>query len=125
MKNMLLTYMNTSTAVSAGGTVPLGSAVHGIGRGIRLNGNNILYTDCGLTKFIATVSMTVTGTDPVTLSILEDGVVVASTTAKAQASGAAVSMTLPWVIRKKCEEKNISMTVSAGGNITNVVTLSE
>lgn len=73
----------TSSAVVAGGTLPLATVTRRNGKGVNLGGNSVIITDCGSNYYL--VAVTATFTAPVagivTLNLQQNGVNVTGGTA--------------------------------------------
>ena len=120
--NNLLTSLENSTSVVAGGTIPLGSAVHGFGRNIKLNGNSITISGCGYYDVVMSASIAVTGTGAVTVQLMDNGVAIpgAVGTATPSAAGAVVNISFPWKIRNTgCS--NLSYTLSEAATVQSMI----
>ena len=122
---VLLTAMANDTLVAAGGTVPLGSAVHGCGNAIKLFGNSVQLREKGYYNIDLSATVAVTGTDELDITMYQDGVAVANATAGATptAAGDSVNISLPWIVRKGCccDATSISFAAGAAGTFSNVI----
>lgn len=121
---MLLTANTTTTAVAAGGYIPLGSAIHGIGTAIRLNGNAIALLAPGY--YYIDVAATISGTAATEIGIqmTSNGVPIPGAEASmVHAADAEASVSFPWVIRKGCcgDATQLGFILSEAGNIENMV----
>lgn len=102
MCNSLLLTNSTAQSIAAGGIVPLGSAVHGFGKDIILNGNRINLRAAGHYDIEAVLSGIVTTAGTVTLTMYEGAVPVVSSTVTTGANNAAVAIPLVWNTFIKC-----------------------
>lgn len=118
--------VNTSVnLIAVGGSVPLGSAIHGFGCGIKLKGSEI-DLDSGYYSVDAVFGLTATavGTTTITLQIDGRNVAGASVSFTSEAVGdTAVLIVPPAMLRvAKCCGSSISFVVSGtGANITSDV----
>ena len=124
--NNLLTNNSAATAVAAGQVVPLGSAIHGYGKSIRLNGNSISISGAGYYDVNVSVSAAVTGTDAVTIQLYDNGVAIpgAYGTATPGAAGAVVNIAFPWLFRKEgcgCRLDNLTLVADQAVTVNNVI----
>ena len=125
MKSFLLTANSTDTTVAAGGVVPLGSAVHGYGSDIKLNGNAIQLKTPGYYNVDVAVTAAVTGTDSITVTMYLDGVAVSGAEAAATpaAAGEVVAIAFPWTIRKACccDVSTVSFVCSGAASVQDTI----
>lgn len=121
--SVILVNNASSSAVLDGGIVPLGTAIHGSGRSIRLNGNSLNIVDNGYYRIIASCSVDVTAATAESLVLNVNGAAVsgAIATAVPAAAGDSVNLTLVWLIRKSCccNPAAITFTLSGAGTVTN------
>lgn len=117
--NSLLLTNSTAQSISAGGAVPLGSAVHGFGKDIVLNGERINLNSAGHYDIEAVLSGIVTTAGTVTLTMYEGAAAVANSTVTTTANNAAVAIPLIWntFVKCGCNSTNIHFTLS--GAMTN------
>lgn len=88
MANAALYTSNTSsTAVTAGSVIPIGSAVHGYGCGIDLNGNIITLT-AGYYKVSVNATATASAAGNIVVTLQQDGAPIIGATQTAQATAA-------------------------------------
>jgi len=122
---LLLTNLSTPTAVVADATVPLGSAIHGVGSAIRMSGNALQIYSSGYYDITANVSFEVTGANAVTLQLYANGVPVPGAVASATpgAAGEIVNITLPWIYKKGCccDPTTLSYVVSQAGTVNSTI----
>ena len=128
--NNLLTNNSAATVLTAGSVVPLGSAIHGYGKSIRLNGNSISISTAGYYDIEVSVSAEVTGTDTVTIQLYDNGVAIPGALGSATpgAAGAEVNISFPWVFRKEgcgCRLDNLTLVVSDAVTVNNVIVFVE
>ena len=123
--SILSTALTADTAVAAGGTVPFGSAVHGYGKAIRLNGNAIsLY---GTGYYLVNISLTalVTGATALTASLQSNGNTISGAEASAvpAAAGDAVNLSITWLIRKGCcaEPTTLTVVLDSAATVTDMM----
>ena len=120
MRNMIYTNNSSASAVTANSAIPLGSAVHGYGKGIRLVNNGIEIRSCGYYEVEVSVTATqTTATDTFTVQLYKDGVAIPG--ALASATGTVIDLTIPYVIRRGCEPSSVYTVVSTlAGTINDV-----
>lgn len=114
MCNSLLLTNSTAQSIAAGGIVPLGSAVHGFGKDIILNGNRINLRAAGHYDIEAVFTGLATAATPITLTMYEGAVPVTSVSVTPAAAGAAVTLPLIWnsFIRCNCNSTAIYFELS-------------
>jgi len=120
-KALLNTVLNTPTAVSANGTIPVGTAAHGFGDSISINGNGISLRGSGY--FVVTYDITAspTAVGDFQISALLDGASIPGAIAISPSVAAGDSVTLPiqFVIYKPCACSGIkTITFVSNSNIT-------
>lgn len=95
--------MQTATAVTAGGVIPLGSLIRRYGCDIALNGNAVNLTGTGYYDVDASITATLTAAGTVTVTLYKDGVAVPGATASetGTASGT-VNLNIPALVRQAC-----------------------
>lgn len=124
----LLANNNTATLVAANGIVPLGNAIHGYGKGIRLNGNSIQIYNSGYYKISANLSVSVTGTGTITAQLYKNGSPIPGALASATpgAAAAVVNLEIDWLVRRNCCGDDIyTIVLSDSGTVNNVTTYVE
>lgn len=127
-KSMLNTRLSTATAVAENGQLVLGSAVHGIGCGIKLNGNAITITEAGLYKIIANATYVITGANAVEVDMLANNVVIARASETPSAAGAIANVTPIGTVYIKCNctaPVTITFTANAAGTLNELDVLVE
>lgn len=102
-KSALYAAMQTATAVTAGGVIPLGSLSRRYGCDIALNGNAVNLTGTGYYDVDASITATLTAAGTVTVTLYKDGVAVPGATASetGTASGT-VNLNIPALVRQAC-----------------------
>ena len=102
-KSALYAAMQTATAVTAGGVIPLGSLIRRYGCDIALNGNAVNLTGTGYYDVDASITATLTAAGTVTVTLYKDGVAVPGATASetGTASGT-VNLNIPALVRQAC-----------------------
>ena len=102
-KSALYAAMQTDTAVTAGGVIPLGSLIRRYGCDIALNGNAVNLTSTGYYDVDASITATLTAAGTVTVTLYKDGVAVPGATASetGTASGT-VNLNIPALVRQAC-----------------------
>ena len=106
-KSALYAAMQTATAVTAGGVIPLGSLIRRYGCDIALNGNAVNITGGrhseGYYDVDASITATLTAAGTVTATLYKDGVAVPGATASetGTASGT-VNLNIPALVRQAC-----------------------
>lgn len=112
--NSLLLTNSTAQSIAAGGVVPLGSAVHGYGKDIILNGNRIRLNAAGHYDIEAVLSGIVTTAGTVTLTMYEGSAAVVNSSVTTTANNNAVAIPLLWntFIKCGCNSTDIHFEVS-------------
>lgn len=102
-KSALCAAMQTDTAVTAGGVIPLGSLIRRYGCDIALSGNAVNLTGTGYYDVDASITATLTAAGTVTVTLYKDGVAVPGATASetGTASGT-VNLNIPALVRQAC-----------------------
>lgn len=102
-KSALYAAMQTDTAVTAGGVIPLGSLIRRYGCDIALSGNAVNLTGTGYYDVDASITATLTAAGTVTVTLYKDGVAVPGATASetGTASGT-VNLNIPALVRQAC-----------------------
>lgn len=124
MKSMIYTAMTNPVNVSAGGLIPFGTAIHGCGSGIAVNGSSVALTGRGYydVNISATIAPDAAGTASVAL--YADGVAVPGAigyvTTPAANENAVIAF--PAEIRLNCCANRASLTLvsSADATVSNV-----
>ena len=123
---------NTSQTITGGGTVNPGTAVHGFGctcfgRTIQLNGTNIDLRESGY--YHVDVGATVSATDAgnVTLSLYQDGVLVAQGSETISAANDPANISFPASVKVNCSSVLTLVVTSTAGDpiVTNIYTTVE
>lgn len=105
-KSAIFTALTTSTAVTVGSIIPLGTIQRRFGCNLDLATNNTIET-CGkgYYKVTAVATMSAPSTDPITVSLQQDGVTVpgASATITVAGTSSETVLAITAIIRNKCE----------------------
>lgn len=118
---------NTSQTITGGGVVNPGTAVHGFGctccdRTIQLNGTNINLRETGY--YSVDVGATVSASDAsnVTLSLYQDGALVAQGSGTIAAANDPASISFPAGVKVNCSSMLTLVVTSTAGDpiVTNV-----
>lgn len=116
MRTLISTRYLGGAAVAAGGTIPIGSAMHRIGCA-NVDGDAItLRAPVAIT---AIVGFTPTAAGNVTVSMLDNGVVVATQTVTATAGGA-VSVPITAAVCPCCKPSRVNFSVNVAGTVGEV-----
>lgn len=122
-KSAIYTANATSTALTVGSTVPVGSTVRRFGSCVRQEGSSIALTAPGyyLVNASATLSPTAAGT--VSITGQKDGVAVSGATASVTTAAAAASanLSLTFMVRNQCCDSSVLSFVlgDAASTMTN------
>ena len=111
----------TATAVTAGSIIPIGTAKRGYGCGIKLNGDTIVV--CGNNtsyKVTAVMTLSAASTDPITVTLQQDGVAVpfASSTITVAGASDQTVLTVQGVVRNQCKCSSTLSFVLTGADAT-------
>ncbi len=118
---------NTSQTITGGGVVNPGTAVHGFGctccgRTIQLNGTNINLRETGY--YSVDVSATVSASDAsnVTLSLYQDGALVAQSSETISAANDPASISFPVGVKVNCSSVLTMVATATAGDpiVTNI-----
>ena len=122
-KSMLYTVLNTTTAVLAGGVIPLRNIVRRFGNAIRVDGNTITLTEPGYYRITVNDTVRPGAAAPLNLTVMENGIPLtgAVTTVTPAAIGDDTPMQISGAVsRVYCHCcKTISFVLSEAGSVTN------
>ncbi len=119
-KSVIYTALTTSTPITNGSIIPLGSIVRRYGCNLDLNGNTIETCGCGYYKVTAVATISAESTTPITVSLQEDGVQVigASSTITVAGTSDETVLTVIGVVRNKCDKSSALSFVLTGADAT-------
>ena len=116
MRTLISTRYTGGAAVAAGGTLPIGSATHRVGCA-SVDGDAItLRAPAAIT---AVVGFVPTAAGNVTVSMLDNGVVVATQTVTATAGGA-ISVPIDAAVCPCCMPSRVNFSVNVAGTVGEV-----
>ena len=123
-KSALYAALQTPTAVSAGGVIPLRSLIRRYGCDISLNGNAVNLSGAGYYDVDASITATLTAAGTVTATLYKDGVAIPGATASetGTASGT-VNLNIPALVRQACCAAGSALTLvltGAAATVNNV-----
>ena len=115
-RSLIYTSNETVQALTVGATIGLGNVIRRFGQNIRLNGNAINISGAGYYKISADVELTGTTEGTATITMLKDGVAVA-TRRVSLTVGAIKNVPLQAVIREYgcCADNSSNITFVLGG----------
>lgn len=119
-KSAIYTALTTSTPVTNGSIVPLGTTIRRFGSNLELSGNTIQTCGYGYYEVMAVATISAESTDPITLTMLQDGTEVTGANATITVAGTSdeTVLTVIGLVRNKCEcGSKITFTVS-GADVT-------
>ena len=123
---------NTSQTITGGGVVNPGTAVHGFGctccdRTIQLNGTNINLRETGYYSVDVGATVSASAAGNVTLSLYQDGALVAQGSETIAAENDLASISFPAGVKVNCSSVLALMVTSTAGDpiVTNVYTTVE
>ena len=121
-KSLLYTAMNTPTAVTVNGTIPLGTIIRRYGCNCNLNGNGVTVEGAGYYDITASATVTPDAAGAVTMQLLQDGVAVPGAVASATVAAAAtaVNLAFPAAIRLGCCSTGSTLTLVLTGAASTV-----
>lgn len=119
-KSAIYTALTTSTAVTDGGVIPLGTTIRRFGCNLEQSGNTIQTCGYGYYKVTAVATVASESTDPITVSLQQDGVSVegASSTITAAAASDETVLTVIGLVRNKCECGSKLSFIVSGADVT-------
>ena len=121
-KSLLYTALTTTTAVTAGGAIPLGNTVRRFGNAIRAEGSTITLLEPGYYAISVTATVQPTAATAFDMQVTENGTPLpgAITTVAPTAAGNSTPMMIPRTVsRVYCRgTKSIAVELSAAGNVT-------
>lgn len=102
--SMILVNNSVSSIIDADSTIPIGSAIHGYGSKIKLNGNSILINDKGHYSIDSSFVVSPSGGASTTIQLYVNGVPVSGAYAITPlvTSGNSITVSVPWVVYKGC-----------------------
>lgn len=117
---VLNTTLITTTALAAGANIPVGTIAHKSCGNLNASGNTWKISGAGYYKITVSVTLEPTAADAITLTMDDNGATIAQATETPSAAGASVNLGLVGLVFNKCGcmEDNITLTVSAAGNVT-------
>lgn len=112
---------STATPVTAGNIIPIGTAQRGYGCGIKLNGDTVIV--CGNNtsyKVTAVMTLSAASTDPITVSLQQDGVNVpfAFSTITVAGTSDQTVLVVQGVVRNQCKCSSTLSFVLTGADAT-------
>lgn len=122
-KGMILTSNTTPAVLTADGYIPLGSAIHGIGTSIRLNGNVIALLAPGNYYIDVSATVSASAATRVGVQMVENGVPVLGAIASAEhAADVVATVSFPWVVRKGCcgNPTQIGFALTEAGTVESI-----
>ena len=123
-KSALYAAMQTDTAVTAGGVIPLGSLIRRYGCDIALNGNAVNLTGTGYYDVDASITATLTAAGTITATLYKDGVAVPGATAsETGTANGTVNLNIPALVRQACCAAGSALTLvltGAAATVNNV-----
>lgn len=123
-KSALYAAMQTPTAVSVDGVIPLGSLIRRYGCDVALNGNAVNITGAGYYDVDASVTVAPAAAGTVTITIYKDGVAVPGATAsETAAANGTVDLSIPALVRQVCCAAGSALTLvltGAAATVNNV-----
>lgn len=119
-KSLIYTALETSTPVAVGQIIPLGSTIRRYGCNLNQNGNVIEACGRGYYKVTVVATMSAPSTDPITVSLQQDGVTVtgASSTITVAGTSDETVLTIIGVIRNRVENTSQLSLVLTGAAAT-------
>lgn len=121
-KSLIYTAMQTPTAVTVNGIIPLGTIVRRYGCNCNLNGNGIAINGQGYYDVDVSVEAVPDAAGTVTVQLLKDGVAVPGATAAATVAAVANTVTLafPATVRLGCCSTGSVLTLLLTGAASTV-----
>lgn len=123
---------NTSQTITGGGVVSPGTAQHGFGctccgRTIQLSGTNINLRETGYYSVDVSATVSASGAGNVTLSLYQDGALVAQGSETIAAANDPASISFPAGVKVNCNSVLTLVVTSTAGDpiVTNVYTIVE
>ena len=108
--------MQTPTAVTVNGVIPLGSLIRRYGCDVSLNGNAVNITGTGYYDVDTSVTVAPTAAGTVTATLVRNGVPIPGATASAAAAaGAPVVLAFPALVRQACCASGSALTLVLSG----------
>lgn len=122
--NSAIYTVNSGIAVSANGTIPLGSTVRRFGQRLNLNGNGIIVDGAGYYDIDIIITAIPAASGAITATLLRDGMAVPGATATAVSSAVGDPVTLPIsaMIRQfnNCAGSTLTVILSDAATVSNI-----
>lgn len=124
-KSILYTANVSNASISAGGTIPFGGIVRQFGRGLSLNGSDILIRGNGYYRVNISASLTASEAGDATITLLNNGVAVigAFATETAAANGT-VNISISTIVRETGCQDNTQLSLQLSGIAVTTVNVS-
>lgn len=119
-KSVLYTALTTSTAITAGSVIPLGTTIRRFGCNLEQSTNTIETCGNGYYKVTAVATISSSSTDPITITLQQDGVAVPGSLATATVASATEQtvLTVIGIVRNKCTCNTTLSFVLTGADAT-------
>lgn len=119
-KSVLYTALTTSTAITAGSVIPLGTTIRRFGCNLEQSTNTIETCGNGYYKVTAVATVAAESTDPITVTLQQDGVAVpgASSTITVAGTSDQTVLTVIGVVRNKCTCNSTLSFILTGADAT-------
>lgn len=114
----------TPQTITGGGAVSFGTAIHGFGctsgaRTVQVTNGNIVLAGCGYYMLIVGANVTSSAAGNVTLSVYQDGTLVAQNSEAIAAASDPASITVPVGVKVGCGTSTLTLVVTdSAGNPT-------
>lgn len=109
-KSAIYTVNSTTTMVSPGEIIPLGSTVRRFGCNITQDGNTITLSGRGYYQVTATATVSPTAAGDVGISLVKDGVPIASASATVAAATDLITIPTTAIVRNLCDCNSSTLT---------------
>lgn len=121
MKQIIETQLSTTTALTAGSLIPIGSVIHKQGCNLSANGSTITVKGSGYFKVTANVTVEPSAVADMTITLNKNGTPIATSSATPAVASDSVNITLIGVIYNSCGCASDALTLSLGsaGSVTN------
>ena len=109
-KSAIYIVNSTTTMVSPGEIIPLGSTVRRFGCNITQDGNTITLSGRGYYQVTATATVSPTAAGDIGITLIKDGVPVSSSSASVAAADDLVAVPITAIVRNTCDCNSSTLT---------------
>ena len=123
-KSAIYTVNSTETIVAPGSIIPLGSTIRRFGCNIAQDGNTITLSGGGYYHITATATVSPTAAGDVEVSLVKDGVPIATASATVAAADDLVTMPINVIVRNTCDCGNSIISFNLNTTESEIISFS-